>query len=330
MLIAGALGGIINYCMNAANPAAGQQPNFWKSLIIGVGATILVPLFLQITQSRLLDGIRNSYDLTVHSQATERETQRKSDMKKSGQALDTSATVNLKSSKKNDLQRSETSKEEVPPLKDYLVFAAYCLLASAAGPRFINSLMDGVIKDKKISQLKKENHEVTQEKNKFEQAQALETARNKALADHDEKAAMSNIEMGDVVAAVIKPQIGPKTVPDDPQKGRFGGNREVNERKLYATVTPIFSTLLFRVVIWVESTNAKNPLKGDVIFYLHDTFRPSVITLPEKEFTDGKAKLEPKTAWGAFTVGIVADGGLTLLEYDLAMDDQFDKNFRSR
>lgn len=329
MLAAGILGGIINYCLTAAGAADAPKPNFIKSVVIGIGATFLIPLFLQIAQSKLLDGIRNSGDLTMTAANTRESGTTKLADKKGPSHSDTTKT-DTAAKKGDNTDKGAATKEEVPPLKDYLVFTAYCLLAAAAGPRFINSVMDGVLKDKKISQLTKENTKVTQEKDKIEQVQALQTARNALLADHDETAALASAEVGPALAAVVKPQIGPKTVPNDPQKGRFGGRREVNGRKLCASVDPLRVPLLYKVVIWVESTDPAKPLTGDVIFYLHDTFRPSVITLPENEYTGGKAKLEPKTAWGAFTVGAVVDGGLTLLEYDLSLDTEFDENFRSR
>jgi len=35
-------------------------------------------------------------------------------------------------------------------------------------------------------------------------------------------------------------------------------------------------------------------------------------------------------AWGAFTVGVLADEGQTQLEYDLELDTDFPRQFRSR
>jgi hypothetical protein len=78
----------------------------------------------------------------------------------------------------------------------------------------------------------------------------------------------------------------------------------------------------------VQSTKPDtDPLRGAVRFYLHDTFlndRPVVSVSPA-----GVAELSID-AWGAFTVGAVADGGLTRLELDLAEHPDFPADFRPR
>ena len=318
MIIAGIVGGIINYSLAPETPVIGAAArNIWRSLIVGIGATIMIPLFLEIAQSKLLDNIRNSKDLTMIA---------KTDSTAKKPVTDTTKTKSTQSKS----ETSNTDSDTTPPIKDYLLYAAYCLLAAAAGPRFINSLMNGILKDQQINHLTQQNNQITDEKNKIEQVQTLQTARNSLLAQEDEKTAIATAAGGHAIAAVLKPIIGPKTVPNDPQKGRFGGKREVNGRKLCASVTSLVGDALFKVKIWVESTDPARPISGDVIFYLHDTFRPSVITVPEAEIKDAKSSLETKVAWGAFTVGAVADEGLVLLEYDLAEDEAFPKAFRER
>jgi hypothetical protein len=108
----------------------------------------------------------------------------------------------------------------------------------------------------------------------------------------------------------------PGSAPDDPWKGRFGGQKVSGTREIDAEVTPVGSSGLFRVRLQVRSTNPKrDPLHGSVQFFLHDTFsndRPVVTVGPS-----GVAELT-LTAWGAFTVGALADGGRTKLELDLA------------
>ena len=100
----------------------------------------------------------------------------------------------------------------------------------------------------------------------------------------------------------------------DPQKGRWGGRSENNYRKLSAIITRITGSDWAEIILRVESTDPKNhPLKGVVVFHLHPTFvnpSPVIIVL------DGVEEFKTK-AWGAFTVGAVADGGLTTLELDL-------------
>ena len=65
---------------------------------------------------------------------------------------------------------------------------------------------------------------------------------------------------------------------------------------------------------------------GSVQFFLHDTFansKPVVAVGP-----NGVAELT-LDAWGAFTVGAIADFGLTRLELDLAELDEAPSSFKS-
>ena len=105
--------------------------------------------------------------------------------------------------------------------------------------------------------------------------------------------------------------------PDDPWKGVFGGKSINNDRELSAEVEPIgSSSSLYSIRIIVRSLHPEtHPLKGAVQFFLHPTFRndkPVVTVGP-----NGVAELNLK-AWGAFTVGSLADDGDTRLELDLS------------
>ena len=133
-----------------------------------------------------------------------------------------------------------------------------------------------------------------------------------------------------MAAAAIKPQIGPVTVGDDPQKGRFGGKSEVNGRALKAKVEKSLIPEFYNLSIWVESTDDTRPLDSDVVFYLHDSFRPAVFTIKPEDFENGKAIDDDLLSYGAFTVGAVTDDGNTLLELDLAEDSGFPEKFRQR
>jgi hypothetical protein len=68
------------------------------------------------------------------------------------------------------------------------------------------------------------------------------------------------------------------------------------------------------------------PMNGLVQFLLHDTFPNSRPVVP---VVDGVAEL-PLEAWGAFTLGALADGGKTKLELDLSKERSFPLLFRSR
>lgn len=102
--------------------------------------------------------------------------------------------------------------------------------------------------------------------------------------------------------------------PNDPQKGRWGGQPISNNRRLAATIEPVsFNSDLCRVSLKVVSTNRNKPLAGNVVFHLHHTFpNPDVLV----EVKEGEAGLDV-VAWGAFTVGAEADAGLTRLELNL-------------
>jgi hypothetical protein len=224
----------------------------------------------------------------------------------------------------------------------------YCFLAAAAGPRFINNLIDGVIKDKQIDKLAKKNEAVTaekdqvvaekekvvEEKNQIEKKQELQTIENRVLAEKAEHSALREASFepatSDIGFGDMKPKIGPVTVKDDPQKGRFGGKSENNGKALKASVEKSKIPEFYNVTIWVESTDQTKPLNSDVIFYLHDSFRPAVYTIKPDEFVQGKAIDDEILSYGAFTVGAVTDNGETLLELDLADETGFPPAFRRR
>jgi hypothetical protein len=121
-------------------------------------------------------------------------------------------------------------------------------------------------------------------------------------------------------------QISPGSVPDDPWKGVFGES-ENESRRLEAKVIQSANTGYYRVYLKLRSLSPEaNPLKGSVQFFLHDTFansKPVVAVGP-----NGVAELA-LDAWGAFTVGAIADSGLTRLELDLAEIDEAPSSFKS-
>lgn len=121
--------------------------------------------------------------------------------------------------------------------------------------------------------------------------------------------------------APAKPPAGPARTrrpravdPDDPQKGRWGGRYSTATRFVDAVVTKAGSGW-YRVEIALVRRKGAPPLTGPVRFHLHDTFSPS--TVPADTFDADRAVVTVH-AYGAFTVGVEADGGLTRLERDLA------------
>lgn len=124
----------------------------------------------------------------------------------------------------------------------------------------------------------------------------------------------------------------PVTNLEDPQKGRFGGQPASSDGrlKLSATVQPLGGPdgELFSVSLRVESLVPKVPLSGPVKFFLHSTYSPdNAVIVPQ---LGSPVCLLELIAWGAFTVGAMADGGKTLLELDLASLDSAPKKFRER
>ncbi|WP_462254452.1 pYEATS domain-containing protein [Ferruginibacter sp.] len=113
----------------------------------------------------------------------------------------------------------------------------------------------------------------------------------------------------------------------DPQKDKWGGEAERNYRKLTATISKIDKSEWVDIILRVESTDPVNhPLKGIVSFHLHPTF---VNPNPVIFVINGVALLNIK-AWGAFTVGAEADGGITKLELDLEHHPDAREPFKSR
>ena len=123
-------------------------------------------------------------------------------------------------------------------------------------------------------------------------------------------------------ARPMAPQRG--QAPDDPWEGVFGGRAEVGTRKLSAKVTG--SEGWYKVELRVESTDSgRDPLRDKVQYFLHDTFandRPLVSVNQE-----GVAPLT-LYAYGAFTVGVLADQGKTRLELNLATLKDAPRAFR--
>ncbi len=116
---------------------------------------------------------------------------------------------------------------------------------------------------------------------------------------------------------------------EDPNKGAFGKAPVRNDRMLEASVKPLKNTPgLYRVRLSVRSTDARQPLRGRVTFFLHPTFARAVETVPAPK---GTATIF-RTAYGAFTVGAeVREPGreVTRLELDLADLKDAPEEFRT-
>lgn len=129
--------------------------------------------------------------------------------------------------------------------------------------------------------------------------------------------------------AVIASEIQPGPYANDPWKGVFGGKSidKARGRALEAEVEPLkASPGWFSVTLKVVTLPGARSLEDDVVLFLHDTFpNPK----PTVKAVNGTAVLRVK-AWGAFTTGVIADGGETRLELDLADLESAPMDFRSR
>ena len=114
---------------------------------------------------------------------------------------------------------------------------------------------------------------------------------------------------------ISRPEMEPakEFYPDDPEKGKWGGLAEANHRKVSAAVREL-DPGWFEATITVSSTNPDYPLEGTVKFFLHPTLIPPARKV---EAVNGEAILRVES-YGAYTVGIAADGGQTKLELDLS------------
>lgn len=380
MFFAGLVGGIVSFHLpsntepdttsDTIPPKMIKTRTWLQCVLLGIGATLLVPLFLEIAQSKILDGMHTGYQWVSAGKTSEppadtnpiadttgtgvpviADTTKADTTKRSRQADTAKANKPSKASAKktNTATTAPETSENPEPLKNYLLWSAYCFLAAAAGVRFINNIMDSVLKDKQIAKLKDENAEKEQEKKEAEE-EKKKAEKEKAVAESQKeeaekiklKYAMNNRlsakeQEQEIVPKILNkglsvlPVIKPVTVLDDPQKGRFGGSPISNGRQLKAEVKPAKIPSFYNVRIWVESLDLNNPLTDEVVFYIHDSFNPSVYPIKPDEFTpDGKAMDDEIVSFGAFTVGAVADQGRTLLELDLAEQPEFPKQFRER
>lgn len=110
---------------------------------------------------------------------------------------------------------------------------------------------------------------------------------------------------------------------DDPQRGRFGGERRSEGFQISARFQPTSNRDWTRIIIRV---NGKAPDGTAVEFHLHDSFKPQ---LERETFRRGVAELTV-TVWGGFTVGVWIPSLEVELELDLAKLRDAPHNIRIR
>ncbi|HYQ43479.1 MAG TPA: SIR2 family protein [Polyangiaceae bacterium] len=114
---------------------------------------------------------------------------------------------------------------------------------------------------------------------------------------------------------------------DDPNKGQFGGSAELNGYLLRIAEATNLSNDWATMKLEVVRSDG-SPMKVPVAFYLHPTFRESVVRV----VPDAKGQVTLSLhAWGAFTIGVVVNDQGTKLELDLTTQKQlFNSKFLAR
>ena len=59
IIASGIIGGCVNYYYNLKKDSESDGNTLKRSIIVGIGASIIVPIFLEITQSRILEGLKS-------------------------------------------------------------------------------------------------------------------------------------------------------------------------------------------------------------------------------------------------------------------------------
>ncbi len=113
------------------------------------------------------------------------------------------------------------------------------------------------------------------------------------------------------------------TRPDDPQKGRFGGEARIGNFELSACFGEKDPKTWATITLCVKGPA---PDGEEVQFHLHDSFKPP---LEREKFKRGRAKLEV-TAYGGFTVGAWLPSRQIELELDLARLENAPRIVRER
>jgi hypothetical protein len=351
MILGAALGGTVYY-LSPGNHTEESKPkmNWWKSFWLGLGATTIIPILFITTESRLLDGITicssspcepvnsvlkviadtaNSALESLVGNTKPAETSSRTTAITTGAPKPAGNTAKKSKAGTTQSGSAKTPETTLPfsPAKGYLLWFAYCVLAASTGYRFIDKIIKktGFTEDD-VKELKEKNKslEKTLESNQKNAQLGQEQEVQQLQKNMLQNVSLENARLVREFKLPILPVI---THPDDPQKGRFGGQPEKNGKKLQAAVSDSYMPGFYWVELSVTSTDAE-PLESDVIFYLHDSFSKTIRTVQSH---DGKAILDRFLSYGAFTVGVVTDYGDTLLELDMADPIyNFPKEFRDR
>ncbi|MCT2563001.1 YEATS-associated helix-containing protein [Chryseobacterium herbae] len=342
MAATGVFGGIVNFYSDANAQREAESTTIIKlrsigvCVLFGLAATVLVPLFLKFADSKLLQEIY----IPVKVPPIE--------IKPSGKPVPKTANYSLV--KKDSIQTTpsnnntgvqpgstqpdddkKTEEKEKSVATDYLIWTAYCLLAACAGMRFIDLLMSKIIsketmnqKNTEIQELSKEvkgkEKEMTTSLNNYKVSESIQ------LKDAVESSSVAESGINALdQSTLLLSWLPPITHSNDPQKGRFGGRSSTNGKTLSVDYSQ--SNLPGVLNLTIKVSSAEVDLNSDVYLFLHNSFAKSIIHLDG----NGKKEVEYKIpAYGAFTIGAMADNGNTLLELDLSELKNFPEDFRNR
>jgi hypothetical protein len=341
MFFTGIFGGIVNYYSDANKVSETKEIKrpILQCLIFGIAATLIVPLFFKIADSKLVENIKikteqndNSGDKIIFDSYN---IYNKIDSTGKVIKIDTIKNIKQNTSLKTDAEQLSKSDSETSA-KDYLLWTAYCLLAAAAGMRFIDLLMNKFLTQEQLSKAEegkkaaenkaeklKANAIKNNEKviNNFEANQELEIETMLENSEVDAEHRRESIH--DMLLSKLPPIIN----AEDPQKGRFGGKFHVNGRILYVNYSKSNRSEFLNLTIKVATDNKENKLQGNVYLFLHNSFPKSIIKLEAESKTEVSYNI---LAYGAFTIGAVTDEGKTMLELDIAEQRDFPEDFRKR
>jgi hypothetical protein len=123
------------------------------------------------------------------------------------------------------------------------------------------------------------------------------------------------------------PRLAPPSVPDDVNKGRFGGRSERDGHRLsVAFLNSGSDDRVVPIVLSVRRIDGER-LTANVHFFLHDSFATPELVFPA---VDGVASTGRILIWGGFTVGAWVEGTEVLLELDLALEPKAPLAVRTR
>lgn len=290
MLLSGIIGGTVNFFYA---PLPGDQPNsLGRCIILGIGASALVPVFLFVTQSKILDKLFNPVQ--------------------AGVLTDPEKAINMLVFISLCLLAAISSSRFIASVSDRVI--AQLEKKVERNSEEIEKTKDEVNAVRADAQQANETAAATEEKTREnkESIRALKEMQRSRLLP---------ATPGRISTLANEPVPGPTPtsdrplVADDPQKGRWGGQHSRNSCQLSASVRAVDSDNdFFRVVLRVTTPGSMPlPPGAAVVFHLPGTFGPSVRSVAMQGHEAGLELV----AWGAFTAGAMLPDG-TELELDLS------------